>query len=103
MRINPEHPEWFQAQLGWVFYELGKYNEAIGAFEKMNNPPSVLLPVMIATLIRLNRIDDAKNVARDLLNSELDFNLNSFIFWPYKNDNRRAQLRDDLDLTGLFS
>ena len=103
MRINPEHPEWFQAQLGWVFYELGKYNEAIGAFEKLNNPPSVFLPVMVATLIRLNRIDDAKNVARDLLNSELDFNLNSFNFWPYKNDNRRAQLRDDLELTGLFS
>jgi len=54
-------------------------------------------------LVGLNRIDDAKNVARDLLNSELDFNLNSFKFWPYKNDNRRAQLRDDLELTSLFS
>ena len=72
MRINPEHPEWFLAQLGWIFYELEDYDEAIRVFEKLNNPPAVFLPVVVATLIRLNRKDDARNVASDLLSNDLE-------------------------------
>jgi adenylate cyclase len=103
MRINPEHPEWFLAQFGWIFYELGEYDEAFRAFEKLNNPPAVFLPVVVATLIRLNRIDDARNVASDLLNSDLDFNLNNINYWPYKSNSRRIRLMDDLKLADMFS
>ena len=103
IRINQEHPEWFLAQLGWVFYELGEYDEAIGAFEKLNNPPAVFLPVVVATLIRLNRIDDARNVASDLLNNDLDFNLNNINYWPYQSSSRRIRLMNDLKLADMFS
>jgi len=103
MRINPEHPEWFLAQLGWIFYELEDYDEAIRVFEKLNKPPAVFLPVVVATLIRLNRKDDARNVASDLLSDDLDFNLNNINYWPYMTDSRRTRLIDDLKLADMFS
>jgi adenylate cyclase len=102
MRINPEHPEWFLAQLGWIFYELEDYDEAIRIFEKLNKPPAVFLPVVVATLIRLDRKDDARNVASDLLSDDLDFNLNNINYWPYMTDSRRTRLIDDLKLADMF-
>jgi len=100
--INPEHPEWFLGQLGWVLYESGRYDEAILAFERMNAPSVIFLPIIAATLVRLERLDEARSVISDLLTRDPDFRLDSFEFWPYQNDACRIALVDDLKATGLF-
>ena len=100
--INPEHPEWFLGQLGWVLYESGRYDEAILAFERMNAPSVIFLPIIAATAVRLERLDEARSVISDLLTQDPDFRLDSFQFWPYQNEARRIALVDDLKATGLF-
>jgi adenylate cyclase len=100
--INPEHPEWFLGQLGWVLYESGRYDEAILAFERMNAPSMIFLPIIAATLVRLERLDEARSVISDLLTQDPDFRLDSFQFWPYQNEARRIALADDLKATELF-
>ena len=101
--INPEHPEWFFAQLGWVLYESGQYAEALLAFQRMNTLPESFLPVMAATLVRLQRLDEARELVSDLLTRDPEFKLDSFQFRPYQNDERRLAILEDLQATGMFS
>jgi tetratricopeptide (TPR) repeat protein len=101
MRINPNHPEWFLAHLGWAYYEAGRYEEALASLDRMNNPPAVYLPLVVATLVRLGRIDEATETALELRRREPAFTLATLRFWPYRHESARARIAADLRAAGI--
>lgn len=101
MRINPHYPEWFEAQLAWALFENDEYEEALRALNRMNNPPGVYRPLMVATYIRLERTEEAQSAAVELMALEPDFRAKTVRSWPYKDVGRRALLERDLLAAGI--
>ena len=54
MRANPHFPEWYRAALGWCFYFIGEYKEAIGEVERIVTPTDEALLIMAASHARLS-------------------------------------------------
>jgi len=62
MRINPNFPEWYRWTLGWCYYFIMQYEEAITELENLINPSGDVLLVLAASHARLaasNRDPDA--------------------------------------------
>jgi TolB-like protein len=38
MRMNPRHPSWYWGVLGYAYYEVGRYEEALAALKQDNKP-----------------------------------------------------------------
>jgi adenylate cyclase len=53
MRINPNHPEWYRWALGWCFYFIGEYEEAVAEFERIVAPTDEALLMLAACHARL--------------------------------------------------
>lgn len=53
MRINPHFPEWYRWTLGWCYYFIGEYEEAIAELGKLINPSDDVLLVLAASHARL--------------------------------------------------
>lgn len=101
MRINPNYPEWFLAHLGWAYYESERYEEAFHSLDKMNDPPAVYLPLVVAALVELGRNDEARECALELRRREPTFTLATLSYWPYQNESGRARLAEDLRAAGI--
>ncbi len=101
MRINPNYPEWFLAQLGWAYYESERYEEAFRSLDKMNDPSAVYLPLMVAALVELGRNDEARECALELCRREPTFTLATLSYWPYQNESGRARIAEDLRAAGI--
>jgi TolB-like protein/Tfp pilus assembly protein PilF len=57
MRINPHFPEWYRWTLGWCYYFIGQYEEAIAELEKVINPSDDVLLILAASHARLATSD----------------------------------------------
>jgi TolB-like protein/class 3 adenylate cyclase/Tfp pilus assembly protein PilF len=53
MRINPHFPEWYRWTLGWCYYFIGEYDEAIAELGKLINPSDDVLLILAASHARL--------------------------------------------------
>jgi len=53
MRVNPHFPEWYCWTLGWCYYFIGQYEEAIAELEKLVNPSDDVLLILAASHARL--------------------------------------------------
>ena len=53
MRINPHFPEWYRWTLGWCYYFIGEYDEAIAELEKLIHPSDDVLLILAASHARL--------------------------------------------------
>jgi tetratricopeptide (TPR) repeat protein len=53
MRINPHFPEWYRWTLGWCYYFIGEYEEAIAELEKLSSPSDDVLLILAASHARL--------------------------------------------------
>jgi adenylate cyclase len=100
-QINPQHPEWFHANLGWAYYHLSRFEEAVEALNLMNAPPGVFRIFLAASYAHLDRIDDARNEVAQVLRLEPGFNLKKLKFLPYKNESDQTKLAADLCKAGL--
>ena len=101
MRVNPNHPEWFFAQLAWAQLEAGDEKTADATFAKMNNLPSIFLPLHIDALMRTNNITQAIEKTQLLLQQEPDFSLRVVDYMPYQDASRAAALTDSLRAAGV--
>jgi TolB-like protein/Tfp pilus assembly protein PilF len=43
MRLNPHHHEWYKSQLGQIYFDAGRYNEAITQFGALRSLDSAIL------------------------------------------------------------
>jgi adenylate cyclase len=53
MRINPHFPEWYRWTLGWCYYFIGEYDEAVAELGKLINASDVVLLILAASHARL--------------------------------------------------
>jgi len=53
MRINPHFPEWYRWTLGWCYYFIREYDEAIAELEKLIHPSDDVLLILAASHARL--------------------------------------------------
>jgi DNA-binding SARP family transcriptional activator/Flp pilus assembly protein TadD len=73
MRLNPHHPDWYWEDLGSVLYLAGNYSEAVEALRRVSRPTLVALPRLAAGLAQLDRMDEARVVAAEILRQKPDF------------------------------
>jgi adenylate cyclase len=67
----------------------------------MNAPPAVFRMFLAASYAQLDRIEEARNEAAQVLLLDPGFNLKKLKFLPYKNESDRARLEADLRKAGL--
>jgi len=105
MRLNPTPPSIY-FHIGAIAHLLqGDYPAALDLFEKSLrvNPERLLGKIyMTIALVRMNRLDDAKWYAEEILAVSPGFNSERWANkQPYKDRNINRQFRDDLRKAGL--
>jgi tetratricopeptide (TPR) repeat protein len=71
---NPTSPPWYNWVNGGAFYLMGRYEDALAAFNLFGRPNPSVLRWRAATYVQLGRIDEARNDMRALLALKPDLN-----------------------------
>ena len=86
MRLNPFHPNWYWNVFGRCLHTLGRYEEAIEAFEKVVNPPFWTLAYLAACHAALGDSERAEKFRQGTYQAKPDFSWESFErIFPYQN------------------
>ena len=105
MRINPHHPYNYTLHLGQALYILGRYDEAVIAFEEglATNPASQRLHVWIAAAYaQAGDIESAEWEVEQILTMDPDFSLKRIeATFPFKNSADRERILEGLRKAGL--
>ena len=64
---NPSHPPWYDWVLGTTLYLLGRYDDALAAFDLYGRPNPAILKWRTVTLVRMGRLDEARSGVQALL------------------------------------
>jgi adenylate cyclase len=67
MRLNPFHPQRFWSHLGRAYFAARRYDEAIKAFQRIDQPDQTTFPMLAACHAALGDDAAAEASARDLL------------------------------------
>ena len=87
MRLNPFHPSWYWSMVGRCLHTLGRYEEAIECFRRMEDPPFYIYGYLASCLAMLGDIEGARMERERLYALRPDFNLQQFrSIFPYKNE-----------------
>ena len=60
VRLNPYTPDWYRWILGWGYYLLKRYDEAIDELDRMIRPPSQVLLVEAASYAQRDELETAQ-------------------------------------------
>ena len=102
MRVNPFHPVWFWAIQGRVLHTLGRYEEAIQAFQKVQSPPFYIHAYLAACYAKLGDIEKMEQSRRELYQVRPEFNLTEFkAIFPYKSPTTAGKLFESFEVAGL--
>jgi adenylate cyclase len=101
MRMNPRHPSWYWELLGFAYYEVGQYKEALAALKHGNKPSFFDHRNLAAVYVRLGRLEEARAEVSKLLEKNPHYTLRSENNSPYKDENRRERLINDLRKAGM--
>jgi tetratricopeptide (TPR) repeat protein len=101
MRMNPRHPSWYWDVLGFAYYELGQYKEALATLKQNNKPSFFDHRNLAAVYVRLGRLEEARAEVSKLLEKNPHYTLRSENNSPYKDENRRERLINDLSKAGV--
>jgi tetratricopeptide (TPR) repeat protein len=101
MRMNPRHPSWYWELLGFAYYEVGQYKEALAALKQDNKPSFFGHRNLAAVYVRLGRLEEARAEVLKLLEKNPHFTLRSENNSPYKDENRRERFISDLRKAGM--
>jgi adenylate cyclase len=70
MRRNPRHPDWYLWNLGWAQYFAEQHDEAVTTLQKMTEPPNLVRRTLAAALVRVGRIDEAREMITEYMKNE---------------------------------
>jgi TolB-like protein/class 3 adenylate cyclase len=101
MRMNPRHPSWYWHVLGFAYYEVGQYKEALATLKHDNNPAFFNHRTLAAVYVRLGRLNEARAEVSKLLEKNPHFTLKSVNHLPYKDENRQKRFINDLHKAGV--
>lgn len=100
-QLNPICPEWYDWVLGIAAFHDGRYEEALAAFTRAGNPSTFLLREMVATYVRLGRMDEARLVAHEVLRRQPNYRLSAESIRPFKDPKVLESFIADLRRAGL--
>ncbi len=101
MRMNPRHPSWYWQVLGFAYYEVGQYKEALATLKQDNKPWFKTHRTLAAVYVRLGRLEEARAEVSKLFEKNPDYTLKSENYQPYKDEARRQHLINDLREAGV--
>jgi TolB-like protein/class 3 adenylate cyclase len=101
MRINPRYPDWYLWNLGWAQYFTGQYDEALAALNKMSNPYNGVRRTRAAVLVRLGRIEEAREVISKFIETDLEMTLEEMEARAWKDRDALERWIEDLRTAGL--
>jgi TolB-like protein/class 3 adenylate cyclase/Flp pilus assembly protein TadD len=99
--LNPLCSDWYDWVLGIAAFFDGRYDEALEALMRVNNQSSFLRCDLAATYVRLNRLDEAAQVAKLLLDEHPEFRISRSTLTPFKDPNVLQNFVADLQRAGL--
>jgi adenylate cyclase len=86
MRLNPFHPSWYWNIVGRCLHTLGRFDEALECFRRMEDHPFYVYGYIASCLAMLGDKDGARTHRERLYALRPDFNLQQFrTIFPYKN------------------
>jgi tetratricopeptide (TPR) repeat protein len=101
MKLNPIHPDSYLWSLGFALYYCSRYEEALSALMRMNQPPNLARRHIAATYVRLGRLDQARQTAAEFLKDDPDYRLEREKVWPHKHPKDLDDFITDLRRAGL--
>ena len=102
MRLNPQHPEWYERGLGVAAYTARHYEDAIAALNKVKEHVRISRAYLAASYAQLNLIAEATAEMDETLKLDPDATVESIIsLQPYRNSADRDHFRDGLRKAGL--
>ncbi len=74
LRLNPNCPDWYWWQLGFSYFHLGRYEDALEALERMTSPDAARW-LLAATYAHLGRLEEACSEAQEFLKAVPNFSI----------------------------
>lgn len=100
-RLNPICPEWYDWVLGIAAFHDGRYEDALAAFTRAGTQSTFMLREMIATYVRLGRLDQARSLAREVLQRQPGYRLEAESIRPFRDPKVLEAFIADLRRAGL--
>jgi tetratricopeptide (TPR) repeat protein len=87
--------------LGYAYYEVGRYEEALATLKQNNKPNFVTHRSLAAVYVRLSRLEEARAEVSKMFEKNPHYTLKSENYRPYNDDTRRERLVTDLRKAGV--
>ena len=101
IRLNPNCPDWYWWHLGFSYFHLGRYSDAIEAVEHMTSPGQAHR-LMAAIYAQAGRRDEALSAAAAFLARNPGFSINNWASGePYSDESELQRYIDGLRIAGL--
>jgi len=105
MRLNPHYPEWYVVELGQIYHDARRYDEAIVALESLRTIDTTYRRLYLAaSLAALGRIGEAQRAIERILQMDPQATVtrqSSPEMAPYKNPSDLEHFRENLRRAGL--
>lgn len=101
IRLNPKCPDWYWWNLGFSYFHLGLYEDALESLEQMTTPgPARRL--LAATYAHLGRLDEAHSEAAEFIKIAPSFSIGEWAKTePYTEPNELERYVSGLRMAGL--
>lgn len=77
IRLNPNCPDWRWLTLGFCYFHLGRYEDALEAIERMTSPDKAH-KLLAAVYAHLGRLDEARSEAEELMKGAPNFSIDEW-------------------------
>lgn len=105
MRLNPRHPEWYTLQIGQIYYDARRYDEAIASLESLRTIDTVYRRLYLAAShAALGHTGEARKAIERILQLDSQATIarrTSPEIAPYKNPRDLEHFRANLRMAGL--
>ena len=101
MRINPHHPDWYFWDLGLAQYIAEQYPEVLDTLNRMSNSSNGVRRTRAAVLVRLGRIEEAREVMSKFIETDIDMTLEEMEAFAWKDREGLHRWIADLRVAGL--
>jgi TolB-like protein/Tfp pilus assembly protein PilF len=101
IRLNPNCPDWYWWNLGFTYYHLGRYEDALASLEHMTSPGQARR-LLAAVYAHLGRLDKARSAAEEFLKANPGFSIGEWARTePYTDPNELQRYVSGLRKAGL--
>ncbi len=100
IRLNPNCPDWYWWNLGFTYYHLGRYEDALESLEQMTSPDQARR-LLAAVYAHLGRLDEARSEAEEFLKANPSFSIREWARTePYTDPNELQRYVSGLHQAG---